>query len=88
MSIQVCGNGWILETRHTAYAFGVHIAGLLTHRYWGAKLPYSGDYPGDLIDDKLVTGTYVLQEIPFNGLGNLVPQEYPTGAELNILNHA
>lgn len=80
MSIHACENSWILETQHTAYAFGVHPTGLLAHRYWGAKLPYPADYPGDLIEDKLITGSYVLQEIPFNGLGNLVPQEYPTGA--------
>jgi len=80
MPIQAYENSWILETRHTAYAFGLHSTGLLAHRYWGARLPYPGDYPGDLFEDKLVTGSYVLQQVPFNGLGNLVPQEYPTGA--------
>ena len=74
MPIHACENSWILETQHTAYVFGVHTTGLLAHRYWGAKLPYPGDYPGDLIEDRLVTSSYVLEEIPFNGLGNLVPQ--------------
>ncbi|GGJ53719.1 alpha-galactosidase [Deinococcus roseus] len=37
--------GWILETRNTAYAFGINAAGLLVHRYWGVKLPRAADYP-------------------------------------------
>ena len=80
MPIHVREKSWILETQHTAYTLGVHTTGLLAHRYWGAKLPYPDDYPGDLIEDKLIVGSYVLPEVPFNGLGNLVPQEYPTGA--------
>lgn len=86
MPIQASGNNWILETRHTAYAFGLHSTGLLAHHYWGAKLPYLDDYLGDRFDeDKLVVGSYVLQEIPFDSPGNLVPQEYPTGAGTEYL---
>ena len=79
MPIHAHENSWILETQHTAYAFGLHTTGLLSHRYWGAKLPYPDDYPGDLIEDKLVAGSTVFEEFPFDSLGNLVPQEYPTG---------
>lgn len=36
---------WILETANTAYAFGLNEAGLLTHTYWGKRLPNLSDYP-------------------------------------------
>ena len=35
---------WILNTRRTAYAFGIDAQGFLEHIYWGAKLPRSADY--------------------------------------------
>jgi len=35
---------WILETRRSAYAFGIDSAGYLQHIYWGAKLVAAGDY--------------------------------------------
>ena len=37
--------GWVLETAHTGYAIGLNHAGQLTHRYWGARLPFADDYP-------------------------------------------
>lgn len=80
MPIQAFGNNWILETQRTAYAFGTHPAGLLAHRYWGARLPYPTDYPVDWSEDRLAAGSRVLQGYPFNGPGDLIPQEYPTGA--------
>ena len=45
MPIHAHEQGWILETRSTGYAFGLNEAGLLTHRYWGARLPFHDDYP-------------------------------------------
>jgi alpha-galactosidase len=45
MPIHSSPTGWVLETRNTAYAFGIDQAGLLTHRYWGARLPLVTDYP-------------------------------------------
>ena len=39
------GNNWVIEMAHSAYAFGVSVAGHLIHRYWGPRLPYLGDYP-------------------------------------------
>lgn len=45
MPIHSSAQGWVLETGHTGYALGVNEAGLLTHRYWGPRLPYVSDYP-------------------------------------------
>src|SRR6266542_1021653 len=45
MPIHTTDRGWVLETRTTGYAFGLNQAGLLTHRYWGARLPDPADYP-------------------------------------------
>ncbi len=67
MSIQADANGWILETAATGYAFGLNEAGLLTHRYWGSRLPYLADYPLALNPPMF----------PFNGVGQLTPEEYP-----------
>jgi alpha-galactosidase len=39
-------DGWVLETRHCAYAFGTTADGLLVHRYWGLRLTEASDYPG------------------------------------------
>jgi alpha-galactosidase len=41
----VTGNPlWILETRRSAYVFGIDTAGYLQHVYWGAKLVSAADY--------------------------------------------
>src|SRR5215510_8277502 len=45
MPIHSSSQGWVLETRNTAYALGLNQAGLLTHRYWGARLLFVTDYP-------------------------------------------
>lgn len=45
MPIQASSIQWVLETDHTAYVFGLNQAGLLTHRYWGPRLPRITDYP-------------------------------------------
>src|SRR5690349_13374079 len=45
MPIHATDQGWVLETSTTAYALGFNQAGLLTHRYWGARLPEPADYP-------------------------------------------
>ena len=36
---------WILETAHTAYAFGLSPEGAIVHTYWGPRLPRAQDYP-------------------------------------------
>lgn len=35
---------WILQTRRTAYVFGIDTAGYLQHVYWGSKLVTEADY--------------------------------------------
>ena len=59
---------WTLETRTSAYAFGVDADGRLIHTYWGARLNGPGDYPRP-------------QPVPewssFNRPVNLITEEYP-----------
>jgi alpha-galactosidase len=45
MPVLVRENYWILETAHTAYAFGITPNGVLVHTYWGARLAGAEDYP-------------------------------------------
>ncbi len=45
MPIHPRDNYWILETAHTAYAFGLTPRGMVAHTYWGARLPFVDDYP-------------------------------------------
>jgi alpha-galactosidase len=88
MPIHTTDHGWVLETATTGYALGLNKAGLLVHRYWGARLPDAGDYPpppslpawepfGGPPPD---AGDYPPPPpngVPFNGLAQLVPEEYP-----------
>jgi alpha-galactosidase len=60
--------GWIIETKHTAYAIGINEREQLVNRYWGTKLPHPNDYP--LAPDY---GEYA----SFNGAGQRNPEEYP-----------
>ncbi len=64
-------HGWVLETRSTAYAFGLNASGRLVHRYWGARLPIAGDYPPPLDSPGWAS---------FNGPAQLTPEEYPAYA--------
>ncbi len=68
MPIHSTSSGWVLETRETAYALGLNAGGVLTHRYWGAKLPRPDDYPPAM--DSIGWAS-------FNGPGEIVPEEYP-----------
>jgi alpha-galactosidase len=68
MPIHAEPQGWVLETDKMAYAFGVNGAGLLTHRYWGPRLPLASDYPPP-VDPK--------EWASFNGPAHLTPEEYP-----------
>jgi alpha-galactosidase len=45
MPIHTSPTRWILETKNTAYAFGLSASGLLAHHYWGKRLPRLEDYP-------------------------------------------
>jgi alpha-galactosidase len=71
MPIHSAPTDWILETEHTAYALGVNNAGMLTHRYWGARLPRIVDYPRPQDSDGWAS---------FNGPGEVLPHEFPTYA--------
>lgn len=67
MPIQASSTQWILETDHTAYVFGLNQAGLLTHRYWGPRLPRITDYPRPA--DPVFWGA--------DGASHFTPHEYP-----------
>ncbi len=71
MPIYATEKSWILETQNTAYALGLNAAGMLAHRYWGAKLPRAEDYPAAQNSEGFSS---------FNGSGQLVPYEYPAYA--------
>ncbi len=67
MPIHTNEQGWILETQSTGYAIGLNRAGLLTHRYWGARLPRLQDYPATLNSPGY----------SFNSPAHLTLEEYP-----------
>lgn len=80
MPIHAQHTHWTLESRSTAYSLALHPTGMLVHHYWGPKLPDPEDYFQEQADDRIVVGSYVLQEVPFNGLGNVLREEYPAYA--------
>src|SRR5262245_2133734 len=77
MPIHATNQGWVLETDTTGYALGLNAAGLLTHRYWGPRLPRSEDYPP--APDPWLPGS--LNDPPHQ----LTPEEYPAYAGLNFV---
>ncbi|NOK58581.1 MAG: alpha-galactosidase [Chloroflexi bacterium AL-W] len=68
MPIHTTDHGWVLETRTTAYVIGLNEAGLLTHRYWGIRLPHARDYPAAANPEGWAA---------FNNPAHLTPEEYP-----------
>jgi len=36
---------WVLETKNTAYSFGLHKSGKIKHTYWGKRIIRYDDYP-------------------------------------------
>lgn len=68
MPIHATDTLWILETDRTGYAFGLNRAGLLTHCYWGARLPDPADYPAP---------AEPLGWASFNNPPQLAQEEYP-----------
>jgi alpha-galactosidase len=68
MPIIATDNGWILATNATGYALGLTQAGLLAHRYWGARLPAATDYP---------TTPEPVGASSFDSRAHLTPEEYP-----------
>ena len=71
MPIHASPHRWVLETRQTAYVFGLNSAGLLTHHYWGARLPRLADYP---------TPTDPAGFASTDGFDHFIPEEYPAYA--------
>ena len=71
MPIHISDRRWVLETRQTAYAFGLNSVGLVTHHYWGARLPRLDDYPIPP-DPSGFSST--------DGFHHFVPEEYPAEA--------
>jgi len=71
MPIYTSNQRWVLETRQTAYAFGLNSVGLVTHHYWGARLPRLDDYPIPP-DPSGFAST--------DGFHHFVPEEYPAEA--------
>ncbi len=59
---------WILNTRRTAYVFGIDADGYLEHIYWGAQLPLTTDYeaPG-VFSRRLNVERYSHEEFPVWG---------------------
>ena len=59
---------WVLHTQNTTYAFGLGIEGMLTHLYWGQKLPFLSDIPK----------YHRTFHASFNNMHDLANLEYPT----------
>jgi alpha-galactosidase len=68
MPIHTSTNYWVLETRHTAYAFGLNKANLLSHCYWGKRLPFVKDYPAPFEPEHWAST---------DGYDHFIPEEYP-----------
>ena len=71
MPVLVRENDWVLETAHTAYAFGVTPRGLLVHTYWGARLTGAEDYPAP---------ADMASWASFSGTNHSMQEEYPAYA--------
>lgn len=69
MPINHVNQTWILETTNTGYALGINAEGLLSHSYWGVRLPRLEDYPSPPIGEKWSS---------FNNAAHLTPEEFPT----------
>ncbi|MFN8414483.1 MAG: alpha-galactosidase [Anaerolineales bacterium] len=68
MPIYPSTNYWVLETRHSAYAFGLNDQNMLTHCYWGKRLPFLKDYPAPFNPTHWAST---------DGFHHFVPEEYP-----------
>ena len=76
MPIHVTDQGWVLETRTTGYALGLNRDGVLTHRYWGARLPRVMDYPPPLDPPFWAS---------FESPAQRTPEEYPAHGGLKFV---
>lgn len=76
MPIYPFPDSWVIETNATGYAIGLNPMGLLTHRYWGVRLPQLADYPLPPVFPGWAS---------FNGPGQMVPEEYPAPSGLKYI---
>jgi alpha-galactosidase len=76
MAIHQTGTTWLLETANTAYALGMNAAGLLTHRYWGPRLPYADDYPPPPAPQGWAS---------FENAAHRTPEEYPGYGDIKYI---
>lgn len=76
MPIHARDHYWVLESKNTAYAFGVANDGALAHTYWGPRLKSPGDYPEPLPPTAWAS---------FNAPGQLATAEYPGYAGSNYV---
>lgn len=76
MPIHATSNFWILETEHSAYAFGLDADGRLVNCYWGERLLHPGDYPTPGIPGGWAS---------FNDAGQLAREEYPAESGLKYI---
>ena len=67
---------WILETDHTAYAFGLDPEGRLVNSYWGERLIQPADYPA---------ASFQHFWSSFNDIGQLAREEYPAETGLKYI---
>ncbi len=76
MPIFMAERGWVLETHTTGYALGMNQAGLLVHRYWGARLRTPDDYP--VAPSPGIWGA-------FNNPAQRAPEEYPGYEDIKFI---
>ena len=76
MPIHHLTNSWILETGHTAYAFGLDSGGRLVNFYWGERLLSPSDYPTQALSQNWAS---------FSNAGQLAREEYPAETGLKYI---
>ena len=76
MPIYHLANYWILETEHTAYAFGLDSGGRLVNFYWGKRLLSPSDYPTQASSQNWAS---------FSNAGQLAQEEYPAETGLKYI---
>lgn len=71
MPIYTSKNRWVLETKRTAYVMALNDSALLTHCYWGVRLPNEQDYPTPFNPTVWASP---------DGGHHFIPEEYPAYA--------
>ncbi|MBL0344279.1 alpha-galactosidase [Candidatus Villigracilis affinis] len=79
MPIHTSPTSWVIETKNTGYAIGLNEAGLLTHRYWRARLPFAADYPAPVNP---------IERSSFDMPQHYTPEEYPGYSALRYFDPA